>query len=96
MVGGRIWHVTHEDRTRLLLVQGTGCEANQWLCLRVVRGREPLRRGDQVWWQGRKAFWTPEPPGDREDVPLDRVGYAFAPPEDVRQALKERVGEVAQ
>ena len=33
--------------------------------------------GDQVWWQGRNAYWTA--PGGKEDVPLSRIGFSFDP-----------------
>lgn len=33
--------------------------------------------GDQVWWQGRNAYWTAS--GGKEDVPLPRIGCSFDP-----------------
>lgn len=40
--------------------------------------------GDFVWWQGRKAYWTPRLPGNEErgpncigrDIPIPRIGYS--------------------
>lgn len=90
-VGGRIWHVEQEADARLILVNGTGGEARDWLCIRVVPGAEPLKRGDSIWWQGRKAYWTPEPERDRRDVPIERIGYSFSVPQAMRSLMNERI-----
>lgn len=37
-----------------------------------------VKPGDKVWWQGRKAFWTPQDLSETE-VPLERVGFSFDP-----------------
>lgn len=91
-VGGRIWHVEDGPKGRLILVNGTGSESRDWLCIRVVNGDEPLKQGDKIWWQGRQAFWTPQPFDGRSDVPITRVGFSFSVPEDMRRLMNERVG----
>ena len=89
-VGGLIRNITIEQDARLLLVQGTGGEVNDWLHLRVALGSEPLKIGDALWWQGRVAYWTPLPERDREDVPIARIGYSWSVTADERRALNER------
>ena len=42
---------------------------------------ECISPGDKLWWQGRKAFWTPydrhgEHIGDQSDIELERIGYS--------------------
>jgi hypothetical protein len=88
-VGGTIWHVKEEPDGRLVLVNGTGCENRDWLCIKIVPGDEPLKKGDQIWWQGRKAFWTPEPRNGHEDVAIARVGYSWSIPQEMRHLMNE-------
>ena len=38
----------------------------------------PVQPGDSVWWQGRKAFWTPADKS-KEDVAFVRYGYSHDP-----------------
>lgn len=38
----------------------------------------------------RLALWTPQPFDGREDVPIERKGYSFSVPEDMRRLMNER------
>ena len=81
MVGGGVIHVcnVHKDF-------GNGPEwvLGVWVAERggfneahiyVERAEPPVAPGDQIWWQGRKAYWTPKG-SDRHDLPLARYGYS--------------------
>jgi len=40
--------------------------------------------GDSVWWQGRKAYWTPknhkgEWIKEASDIEIPRIGYSYTP-----------------
>jgi hypothetical protein len=90
-VGGYVWHVRDDgERGRLILVNGTGGESGDWVFICVVPGEEPIKKGDKIWWQGRRAFWTSCPYEGREDVPIERKGYSFSATEDIRRLMNER------
>jgi len=80
MVGGTIIKIAREPDNILLTVQGKGSEHNDVSCIRVVLTDLPLAVGDSIWWQDRKALWTPAD-RSREDVPIERIGFSFTPKE---------------
>lgn len=55
-------------------------------CVRARYGGEPVKIGDEVWWQCGKVYWTPctngvnDRPGKRcgvdYDIPLEKLGYS--------------------
>lgn len=52
---------------------------SQRCCIRAREREDPVRIGDSIWWQGRRAYWTPQPFDGRADVVLERVGYSYTP-----------------
>lgn len=77
MVGGIIDSVFHSENSTSVTVIGTGCEAKDCKGIELVPTDLPLDIGDQIWWQDRKAFWTPKD-GSREDVAIERIGYSYS------------------
>lgn len=46
-----------------------------------------IRPGDQIWWQGDKAMWTPKD-GHWQDVQLKKIGYSHSSiPQDVIESV---------
>lgn len=39
---------------------------------------EWLLAGDSLWWQGGRAYWTPQT-RERQDVQIPRIGYSGVP-----------------
>jgi hypothetical protein len=82
VVGGIIIEVVEfEDR------YWVNCRDRQYrnecaIYIKKVPGKSPSF-GDRLWWQGRKAFWTPavvaEGGQGRADIPIPRIGYSGAP-----------------
>lgn len=75
MVGGKVIEVLRKgEATRLWCVDSYGDET----AIHVKTVEELPAPGDDVWWQGRGAYWTPR---DRRfrDRELERVGYSFDP-----------------
>lgn len=76
MVGGKIIEVRPEaEKTRLWVMDhrnGDEC------AIYVEPQAEMPQCGDDVWWQGRSAYWTPS---DRRftDRRIPRIGYSFQP-----------------
>ena len=54
------------------------CDRRGDECCVYVEPACPAQVGDQIWWQGRKVYWTPKD-RLREDVPFARYGYSFDP-----------------
>ena len=76
MVGGIVHEVYHRDDNIELAVQGVGSEHNDRIHIKIAWTELPIKRGDSIWWQYRKAYWTPKD-RSRQDVPIDRVGYSY-------------------
>lgn len=75
MVGGRVIELRKEgDLMRVWCMDRNGDECAIYV---AMPGGGQINIGDQVWWQGRKAFWTA--PGGKEDVELERIGFSFDP-----------------
>jgi hypothetical protein len=98
MVGGRIIDITRhlirdEDnpayRRKVFRVWCMDTRSNDECCINVEPfglGHGPAI-GDSIWWQGRKAFWTPAGnkavglgQGTSWDIVIDRIGYSYSPP----------------
>ena len=52
--------------------------------LAVTAESQCISEGDKVWWQGRKAYWTPVDSHLKcfdgvEDVEIPRIGYSYKP-----------------
>lgn len=61
MVGGMVI-TTIEDRDRVYVnCRGIGSERRDTCAIYVERNAdsEQIRAGDNVWWQGKWAMWTP-------------------------------------
>ena len=75
MVGGKIIEVNLDTRgLRLWCMDRNGDE----LAIYVKPEKEIPCPGDDVWWQGRTAYWSTK---NRTyvDRNLDRIGYSFDP-----------------
>ena len=90
MVGGIIEEIVAVavDGRVAVLVRGTGTEQSDRVGLNL-RTYEKLEVGDQLWWQSRFAYWTPN---DKRahDIPLSRMGYTYS--QDVFVTLKYLLG----
>ena len=54
-------------------------DAGQKLTIRLETNEDSksIRKGDAIWWQGRKAYWTPTSlQGYRDDIEIPRIGYS--------------------
>jgi hypothetical protein len=79
MVGGAVIEVRQElvsgrPAVRIWCVDRNGDEAAIYVAM-PEGGKAQVF--DQVWWQGRTAFWTAQ--GGKSDVPLPRIGNSFDP-----------------
>lgn len=90
MVGGIIIDIVkvHEKRWWLnCLETGNGSGAGKETCAIYVNPiGEPVDVGDNLWWQGENAYWTPADKS-RVDVKLPRIGYSGVPHPD-REKVK--------
>ena len=80
-VGGRIIDTIAIDVSRGTRISiwtmdrgGNECQ----ISVLVPKGAECPAIGDQIWWQGRKAFWT-SADSRFEDRELERIGYSHPP-----------------
>jgi hypothetical protein len=97
MVGGEVIGVTEygDGTTRVLCAEyvdfrsGRRLDTANAAYIKVKRpvGDRKIQVGDCIWWQGRKAMWTPkenhiEDPNDDlvcgadYDIQLERIGYS--------------------
>lgn len=88
MIGGTVIGVVRKAGLTLINVLGSGCERNDERAIEIVEDCSRIRRimpGDAIWWQGRKAYWTPaefkgmkmisgNDGGTISDIPLERAG----------------------
>ncbi len=74
MVGGTITNIKLEDGRASLRVE----DNHQDTCMIEVRldGTE-IKVGDRIWWQGRRAYWSPA--GEVVDKLLTRIGFSYSP-----------------
>lgn len=73
------WWVNTIDRYDL---QHSGDDPQQRTCaVYVDPQREPLKVGDQLWWQSSFCFWTPAD-NSRKDVRLMKIGFSGVPHPD--------------
>ena len=86
MVGGKVINIVQlPDNTWIQVLDATHSESDT-CAIRVERNRH-IKIGDELWWQGTKAYWTPVPLTGREDVPLVRIGCSHRTiPDDVIEA----------
>tara|TARA_R110000796_G_C14337915_1_gene409963 strand:- start:11 stop:274 length:264 start_codon:yes stop_codon:yes gene_type:complete len=52
--------------------------------VKVTAESRSVSEGDSIWWQGRKAYWTPRNKygriqGNASDIQLYRIGYSRIP-----------------
>jgi len=59
MVGGEVSVVRPIGKYVEIQVAGTGSERYDRCAIRVERTEHSIQPGDQVWWQGNTAYWTP-------------------------------------
>jgi hypothetical protein len=58
---------------------GTSSQAGKETCAIYVNPiGEPIDVGDNLWWQGDQAMWTPDD-RSRADVRLPRIGFSGVP-----------------
>lgn len=79
MVGGRVIELrrmmtSKGEAMRTWCMDRNGDECAIYVALPDA---DKISIGDQVWWQGRTAYWTAQ--GGKEDVPLSRIGFSFDP-----------------
>jgi hypothetical protein len=74
MVGGKIASIWRQaDRIRIIAQ-----DRHDFCAIHIEPTDEPIVVGDDIWWQGRVALWTPAD-RSRIDVHLPRIGYSFTP-----------------
>lgn len=88
MVGGIVTEtIVLKDRVWVNCM-GRGSEKNTRCAIFVERDRNSLlvQRGDKLWWQGNRAFWTPvdfdgETPKDKRmiEIEIRRIGFSGVP-----------------
>lgn len=74
MVGGKIIEVRPEgEKTRIWCI-----DKHDECAIYIESVADGPQPGDQIWWQGRAAMWTP---ADKRfvDKELRRIGYSFDP-----------------
>jgi len=86
VIGGIVIEASEsKSRPELIFVdcRGTGCERSSTCGIYVEKNAASLQIeiGDQIWWQGRRAYWTPRLPGNAtrgakdvgRDIPIPRI-----------------------
>lgn len=64
------------------------CEELGSYCAILIETNHEVKVGDELWWQGPYAMWTPKPDDGREDVRLTRLGCChFTIPDNVLIAV---------
>jgi len=86
MIGGTVIKTNGDYDNIEIVVKGTGCEENDILAIKVEVSSKSrsISEGDAVWWQGRKAYWTPknhkgEWIKEASDIEIPRIGYSYTP-----------------
>ena len=74
MVGGIVIEVIHLETKTWINCQGTGCERRE-TCAIYTKPAPDVQPGDQLWWQGGNAYWTPLG-SIRSDIPIQRIGFS--------------------
>ena len=78
MTGGTVI-VTNGDYNHIeIVVEDDG----EQLAIKVEVNEDSraIETGDSMWWQGRKAYWTPTSlDGYRDDIEIARIGYSYKP-----------------
>lgn len=77
MVGGVVLAVYNVRGKRSVLVAGTDGERGDHLVIDVPPNAAVIKRGDQVWWQGKQLMLTPHDGGG--EIKTERQGYAYSP-----------------
>lgn len=82
MVGGIIIDIVKVNQAKWWLncvETGLGSGAGKDTCAIYVNPQdEPIEVGDNLWWQGSYAYWTPDDRA-RTDVKLPRIGFSGVP-----------------
>lgn len=79
MVGGKIECISRDyygeiSCWRLIVIDGKDC------CGIYTASNPGFIPGDNIWWHGRTAYWTPRNgQGSESDIPLKRYGCSFDP-----------------
>lgn len=96
MVGGMVITVIEDGARGRIYVncRGTGSEKRETCAIYVERNAdsEQIRPGDNIWWQGKWAMWTP---ADRRvvDKEIPRRSYSGVNPPATFTGLHERLYE---
>lgn len=77
MVGGTVITIIEQPNRIYVNCRGKGSEKRETCAIYVARNAdsEQIRPGDNLWWQGSHAFWTP---ADRRvtDCEIPRRSYS--------------------
>lgn len=77
MVGGTIEDIHIIDEKRwALLVRGTGVERMDCCGVNIDPLIYTLKKGDSVWWQDNRFYWTPDA-SSRREVFLFKLGFSY-------------------
>lgn len=82
VVGGNIYSIFKDGKQAHIVVQGTGCEKNEFIEVIVEYSEVNLKVGDQLWWHGRWAYWTPQNEGVEGEIRLKRFGLSAGVPRE--------------
>ena len=86
MVGGVVINIVTTGEG--VWVQCLDATYSQDTCAIRVKNADGMKVGDRLWWQGRRAYWTPKPDDGREDVVLERVGYSHSKiPDEIMEKM---------
>lgn len=84
MVGGTVINIVRMESD--VWVGCIDATYEQTMCAIRVKDSREMKVGDKLWWQGKRALWTPKPYDGREDIVLERVGYSHSKiPDDVME-----------
>lgn len=74
MVGGEVINIVNtSEGTWVQCLDRTYAEDT---CAVFVKDAKQMKIGDKLWWQGKRAFWTPVPGDGRRDIALEKLGYS--------------------
>ena len=89
MVGGVIESINFGKNISIATVRGTGCEQKDTCKVKIktVFWIFQITKGDEIWWQAGKIYWTPKNPqvitafkklGKKiEDIVFHKVGNSY-------------------
>ena len=73
-VGGKVCDIARDVYRVWINTDDGSCKCA--IYVKRDHNSENVTRGDVVWWQGRKAFWTTKDRTSQIETVLHRIGYS--------------------